>query len=137
MSIKSVRPPPHKLGMEYDDGVLSDSDDIPIISNHPYYQQSQNGGSEASKNESESVADHYNARPDAGIGQRGRSAILHLRDFNNWVKAVLIREFAPTSKLKVLDLACGKGGDLLKWDKASASHVTGVGKLCRCQKLKS
>ncbi|CAJ1988706.1 RNA capping enzyme nuclear [Leishmania donovani] len=46
-----------------------------------------------------------------------------LRRFNNWVKSVLLttmaaairRTLKPLAKLHVLDLCCGRGGDLLKW----------------------
>ncbi|KAG5479544.1 hypothetical protein CUR178_03305 [Leishmania enriettii] len=46
-----------------------------------------------------------------------------LRRFNNWVKSVLLtaaaatirRALRPPAKLHVLDLCCGRGGDLLKW----------------------
>ncbi|GET88479.1 methyltransferase, putative [Leishmania tarentolae] len=46
-----------------------------------------------------------------------------LRRFNNWVKSVLLtttavgirRALKPSAKLHVLDVCCGRGGDLLKW----------------------
>lgn len=37
----------------------------------------------------------------------------HLRQFNNWVKAVLIKHYAPADTKAVLDLACGKGSSVL------------------------
>ena len=51
------------------------------------------------------------------------SQIYHLRRFNNWVKMMLITEVwrqatplgSKTGELAVLDLACGKGGDLAKF----------------------
>lgn len=95
--------------------------DLPEVRHHPIYKS-------IDKDVSSSVADHYNARPNVQPEVRGRSDIIHLRDFNNWTKSVLIREFVSQRNLKVLDLACGKGGDLFKWDKARVSHVTGVGK---------
>jgi len=50
--------------------------------------------------------------------------IFHMRAYNGWVKATQIQELDPRTKgpgrkpdspLRVLDLACGKGGDLGKW----------------------
>ena len=107
--------------------------DIPEVRHHPFYNgvsQSDNPPQTISltSSESQSVADHYNSRPNLQPSERHRSSIIHLRDFNNWTKSVLIREFVSQGNLKVLDLACGKGGDLFKWDKASVTHVTGVGK---------
>ncbi|KAF7304686.1 mRNA cap guanine-N7 methyltransferase [Mycena kentingensis (nom. inval.)] len=82
------------------------------------------------------VVDHYNARPEVGVAQRGTSPIIGLKSFNNWVKSVLISRFAhpalskskvsgkgPRSKGKILDMGCGKGGDLTKWAKARAGEV--------------
>ncbi|CAM9147839.1 unnamed protein product [Choristocarpus tenellus] len=50
--------------------------------------------------------------------EQAQSLIYHLKRFNNWVKATLISKASkePEQKgLRVLDLACGKGGDLGKW----------------------
>ncbi|KIW14569.1 hypothetical protein PV08_07353 [Exophiala spinifera] len=85
----------------------------------------------------------YNARPE-WVKERGRdwrrneSQIKGLRSFNNWVKSCLIQRFSPVEKqeveelgwgeeakepeeqkpLLVLDIGCGKGGDLGKWQLA-------------------
>lgn len=98
--------------------------DLPEIKPHPINNRNNNSVND----DSSAVAEHYNARPNLLPQERVRSQIIHLRDFNNWIKSVLIREFVAQRNLKVLDLACGKGGDLYKWDKASVSHVTGIGK---------
>ena len=53
------------------------------------------------------------------------SNLFHMRKFNNWVKSIQIQELDPNAggtgksgpKLRILDLACGKGGDLTKWMK--------------------
>ncbi|KAJ7172680.1 mRNA capping enzyme-domain-containing protein [Mycena filopes] len=93
------------------------------------------------------VVDHYNTRPEVGVAQRETSPIIGLKSFNNWVKSVLISRFAhpvlaaskvvgrPTRRGrgpdisprgKVLDMGCGKGGDMTKWGKARAAEVFGV-----------
>lgn len=90
------------------------------------------------------VRQHYNAVPERGREWRKtESKIKGLRTFNNWVKSTLIQKFSPDetfatrfddnkewaedgqgppppaeSKLLVLDLGCGKGGDLGKWQLA-------------------
>uniref|UniRef100_A0A915EQY8 mRNA cap guanine-N(7) methyltransferase n=1 Tax=Ditylenchus dipsaci TaxID=166011 RepID=A0A915EQY8_9BILA len=68
-----------------------------------------------------SVASHYNAVPNSGLQERTNSRIYHLRNFNNWMKSMLISDFIERLRHEgcpsatVLDLCCGKGGDLLKW----------------------
>lgn len=85
----------------------------------------------------------YNARPE-WVKEKGRdwrrneSQIKGLRNYNNWVKSCLIQKFSPEEKivgeeelgwgekpeetiakpLLVLDIGCGKGGDLGKWQLA-------------------
>ena len=73
------------------------------------------------------VRQHYNAVPQRGRDwRRTDSRIRGLRNFNNWVKSTLIQKFSPNDDfvprespgLLVLDIGCGKGGDLGKWQKA-------------------
>jgi mRNA (guanine-N7-)-methyltransferase len=85
----------------------------------------------------------YNARPE-WVKERGRdwrkneSEIKGLRSYNNWVKSTLIQRFSPEEKVEeeelgwgeeakapeqqkpllILDIGCGKGGDLGKWQLA-------------------
>lgn len=78
------------------------------------------------------VADHYNAVPERGREWRStESRIKGLRSLNNWIKSTLIQKFSvpenPVPKLKVLDMACGKGGDLGKWRKAPQVPALYVG----------
>ncbi|KAJ8729278.1 hypothetical protein PYW08_000859 [Mythimna loreyi] len=76
------------------------------------------------------VAAHYNHLEEKGLNERFNSPIYYLRNFNNWVKSVLIQEYTEKIRekdygrsLKVLDICCGKGGDLSKWQKARVDHV--------------
>ncbi|CAB3408139.1 unnamed protein product [Caenorhabditis bovis] len=78
------------------------------------------------------VAEHYNNVKQTGIQLRTKSRIFYLRNFNNWIKSQLIND--ATNRLKeigihhprILDIACGKGGDLRKWDIAKAKEVVMV-----------
>lgn len=91
----------------------------------------------------DAVREHYNAVPERGRDWRKTdSRIKGLRSFNNWVKSTLIQKFSPNEDytpgvhesggmrfaagpdpdavkgLYVLDIGCGKGGDLGKWQQA-------------------
>jgi mRNA (guanine-N7-)-methyltransferase len=81
-----------------------------------------------------------NSRPDVGVVERRESPIIGLKSFNNWVKSVLIAKFAkhafegaapmlPGERMRgrVLDMGCGKGGDLQKWQKAHVKEYIGLG----------
>ncbi|BGP37917.1 mRNA cap guanine-N7 methyltransferase [Rhodotorula kratochvilovae] len=77
------------------------------------------------------VADHYNARPNTNRIARRDSPIIGLKNFNNWIKSVLIAKFGRREgdekpKIRVLDLGCGKGGDLHKWTRAGTEEYVGV-----------
>jgi mRNA (guanine-N7-)-methyltransferase len=54
-----------------------------------------------------------------------------VQSFNNWVKALLIQAYVREGD-SVLDLACGKGGDLMKWSKRRIGHLIGVGMVTNC-----
>jgi|688.fasta_scaffold558353_1 mRNA (guanine-N7-)-methyltransferase len=73
----------------------------------------------------EEVVQHYNSRLDMGIESRQKSEIFALRKMNNWIKSVLIKRYV-TKNNKVLDLGCGKGGDLLKFAHAQIKEYVGV-----------
>ncbi|POR31478.1 mRNA cap guanine-N7 methyltransferase [Tolypocladium paradoxum] len=80
------------------------------------------------------VRQHYNSVPERGRDWRTRdSKIKGLRVFNNWVKSCIIQRYSPDEdhapgsremgrssgkELLVLDIGCGKGGDLNKWQQA-------------------
>ena len=71
------------------------------------------------------VAGHYNNMEDKGLSERNQSRILHMRNFNNWIKSYLINKHMgdvrasvpPDTRIVAIDLGCGKGGDLFKWTK--------------------
>jgi mRNA (guanine-N7-)-methyltransferase len=87
----------------------------------------EKGASEKRALETEAVvADHYNSIAPIDAKRRKESPILFIRNFNNWVKAVLFNETVRAGD-KVLDLGCGKGGDLNKWKKQGISWLTGIG----------
>lgn len=71
------------------------------------------------------AADAFYSGLTRSLDTRADSYLYHMRSFNGWVKATQIQELdpiisirgkpQPRSPLRVLDLACGKGGDLTKW----------------------
>lgn len=62
------------------------------------------------------VAEHYNNLNPSDLTTRSESKIYYLRNFNNWIKSVLINEFIKKIRanniqnIAVLDLGSGKGG---------------------------
>jgi len=75
------------------------------------------------------AADEFYSRLTRNLDTRADSRLYHMRAFNGWVKATQIAELDPDTSsvadngkkrsrraaIRVLDLACGKGGDLGKW----------------------
>lgn len=59
-----------------------------------------------------------------------------MKKFNNWIKSVLIGKFTHRGEggkgACVLDIGCGKGGDLNKWKQAKIKLYVALGKLCFC-----
>lgn len=93
------------------------------VEDPPQKQRKLEGG------HSSAVATHYNELPEVGLDKRSESRIFYLRNFNNWMKSILIGEFLEKIRQKkkhnvtVLDLGCGKGGDLLKWKKGRINKL--------------
>lgn len=77
------------------------------------------------------AADEFYSKLTRSLDTRAESRLFHMRSFNGWVKATQIQELDPRTKpdrgkaggpMRVLDLACGKGGDLGKW----VLHARGI-----------
>ena len=120
---------PSKRKYEYDDNDFSSS-------NHSSQQTRHEKDSGPNKSIKHSrtatpnnriVADHYNSKVDTGVQRRRESTIIFLRSFNNWIKSILIGRYTAKDGY-ALDLGCGKGGDLLKWNKANIKKFVGLGK---------
>jgi mRNA (guanine-N7-)-methyltransferase len=66
-----------------------------------------------------SCKDYYTTNGVRDPGKEGRKAsrIIFLRSFNNWVKACMINKYCRQlgKDLSILELCCGKGGDLDKY----------------------
>jgi SAM-dependent methyltransferase len=63
----------------------------------------------------------YGAKPPRELGAAEPEGLGGVRRFHSWIKAVIIEEAATLARetadgaLRVVDLACGRGGDLLKF----------------------
>ena len=75
---------------------------------------------------------HYDAHAKTPTGsrkdamrQRQQGAAIQLKKFHNEVKRELIRTYAGGAR-RLLDLACGRGGDLQKWADAEVREVVAV-----------
>lgn len=86
--------------------------------------QSDANGNEFHANKGAAAADAFYSGLTRSLDTRADSRLFHMRAFNGWVKATQIQELDPKTKIgkkvgigpmRVLDLACGKGGDLGKW----------------------
>lgn len=78
------------------------------------------------------VRSHYNQRTYQSKlqGSRTKSPIYKLRNFNNAIKYIMLGNFFPTKReagpRTVLDLCCGKGGDLNKCEFISVDQYIGI-----------
>lgn len=78
------------------------------------------------------VRQHYNQRTKVSKyqGARSNSPIYKLRNFNNIIKYILlgnhVKRAAPNQPLSILDLCCGKGGDLNKCEFIQVDQYIGI-----------
>lgn len=122
--------PPRKIRkpnsrMSEQDRLRKVKEDRERIERNEKRENGEDGGSQNRNNASSIVRQHYNERPDQGVQRRQASPIIKLRSFNNWIKYVLISKFSRRG-YTVLDIGCGKGGDLLKWDRAGCKGFIGI-----------
>jgi len=69
---------------------------------------------------------HYNAATVQSKGSnREKGPSIALKKFHNQVKSALIGTFARGAP-RLLDLCCGRGGDLFKWSHSDVQFVKGV-----------
>eukprot|EP00934_Nitzschia_sp_Nitz4_P006246 Nitzschia sp. Nitz4//scaffold2_size372955//172653//174965//NITZ4_000422-RA/size372955-processed-gene-0.106-mRNA-1//-1//CDS//3329546775//6236//frame0 len=97
-------------------------DEMNAESNEP---AADHGESKFHADSGAAAADAFYSGLTRSLDTRADSYLYHMRAFNGWVKATQIQELDPIitvdgrpqrkGPLRVLDLACGKGGDLTKW----------------------
>ena len=71
------------------------------------------------------IRKHYDDIRQTHRTTRSDTEVSCVKNLHNWIKSVLIRTYA-FPLCKVLDLGCGKGGDLLKWGKVNISKYVGL-----------
>ncbi|XP_065175208.1 mRNA cap guanine-N7 methyltransferase-like [Sycon ciliatum] len=104
----------------------------PSVEQHDGEQKTVEDGEAESCANAKDVAAFYNQLPQLGLANRQESPIIQLRSMNNWIKSVQIKKgvhqlpHGGGRHLRVLDLCCGKGGDLLKWRQSNVQHLAGV-----------
>lgn len=85
------------------------------------------------------VDKHYNKLKNTTKQSRTNSESIFVKQFNNWVKIVLIKNTVntilnerlktseyPSNSISIADLACGRGGDITKWSKYNIEKYLGV-----------
>lgn len=60
------------------------------------------------------IKEHYDSIQDVGLAKREIMETINIRKMNNFIKSMLINEHVPENAT-VLDVGCGKGGDLKKF----------------------
>jgi mRNA (guanine-N7-)-methyltransferase len=94
----------------------------------------------------------YNEQKEKNIDDRKNAILNEHRTFSNWIKSILIQKYSNLVKeyyhseremmgedemddelpadqnfpMSVLEMACGKGGDLRKWQEAKIQNYVGI-----------
>ena len=71
------------------------------------------------------IRSHYNRMAHETHSQRQRDDMIAVRNLHNWVKHTLLTRYCKQGD-SVLDLCCGKGGDIFKYKHLKVSRYTGV-----------
>ena len=74
---------------------------------------------------SSNVERHYDGVTMATREQRAKGRLYEMKKFHNLMKRNLLRTFA-TLQERVLDLGCGRGGDIEKWKECKVGYVRGI-----------
>ncbi|KAJ3447376.1 mRNA cap guanine-n7 methyltransferase [Anaeramoeba flamelloides] len=75
--------------------------------------------------ERKSIQNHYNKQQNESGFKRRKSKMYRLRSLNNWIKSVLLDQYLEYQG-DVLDLCCGKGGDLQKYRSLKIQSLVAV-----------
>lgn len=89
-----------------------------------YYYNCETGESRWDLPSKSSIVQHYNRLSRETKFQRQTDILLPVRCIHNWVKAHLIGQSCP-DKAHVIDICCGKGGDLFKYSHHAIATYTG------------
>ncbi|KAI3383283.1 hypothetical protein SNEBB_008387 [Seison nebaliae] len=84
---------------------------------------------------SERIIESYSRVAENDLDERNVSRLFYGRNLNNWIKATLINEslcefYANSENVRLLDVGCGKGGDLLKYKNHSIIKEITCSDLC-------
>ena len=71
------------------------------------------------------VREHYNKIGKQTLQDRSNDTHLNIRNFNNFIKSVVLQNYVRKGDW-VLDLGCGKGGDLKKFNSINIESYMGV-----------
>jgi hypothetical protein len=112
------------IGVAYDNfnNALNPVTDL-MISNENEYNKYTKGKTEIKKNNSV-----YKGKTEIKKNNsvyEGETEMNNMRKFHNWIKQDLLERHAKNQN-NLLDLACGKGGDIHKWINANINKVLAV-----------